>query len=378
MPQTPVPQTPEPPPLERRSTSLRVPAVVALLSTVYLVGAASVLAWRHLLPAKYYADDTVIAHLIAERAWLTGRVFYASFRNTALVYHLLGFTSSTSHLLVGPAVLFLALVPIGPLLVMATRRRGWGRWVVLALWLGPLTIYLGQYSKELLAIWVSAIALYLAGAPPRLATTAFVPAIAYGVFVRRYWLIIGLFWALLWWLLDRRWNALVKLVTLLAAMVVASVGFRFMQGYFLTSLRTTVNASRDHGAAAVTAIHNVLPATSVGADLVNWLTTAAAIVVPVPALIPPELRVVPFVVLTLATVWVMTRRAAAPLPAVAERRRRAALAFVVAATLVMGAFEPDYGSVLKHEVGLLPMIVFVLGLGGARAPAPGPEHGAAP
>lgn len=360
--------------LRNRRVRARTALVATTLLAAGLVGMGLTLAWPYLLPAKYYADSALLKRLIASATGESGHRLFASFGNTAFAYHLLGFSGRTPSRVIGPLVFALAYVPAAAAIATGSRRGPRAGWLVIALWIAALSIYLGQYSKELFAIWASAAALGLSGARRGWGLMAFIPVILYGLFVRRYWLLIAAFWALFRYLHTRRWNLAVKGIVVLGAMVTMSVGYHLVLGHFVTSLRTTLNHVRSDGVTAQTAIHNLLPASSVPADLANWLVAVMSIAVPVPALIPPEIQVIPFVALSALTFWLLLRRVRCPPGRRRNRRRLAAITFVMAAVVVMALFEPDYGSVFKHELGFLPMIGFLLALGGGRAPK-GRAHG---
>lgn len=332
------------------------------------------LVWPHVLPAKYYADSGLLGRLIAAKTWSSGLPLFASFGNTAFAFHLLGFSEQTPRLLVGPLVFLLAYTPAAYSLAAGSRRGPRGKWLVIALWIIALSIYLGQYSKELFAIWASAAALGLSGARRGWGLMAFIPIILYGLFVRRYWLLIAAFWALFRWLHARRWHIAVKGAVLLCAMVATSIGYHLLVGHFVTALRTSLNHARHDSAIAQTAIHNLVPANSVPADIANWLFASVSIVVPIPALVFPEVQVIAFVALSAATLSILLRRRHGTLGRKRDRNRVAAFSFMMAAVMVMALFEPDYGSVFKHELGFLPMLAFLMALGGGRS-RDGKAHG---
>lgn len=134
-------------------------------------------------------------------------------------------------------------------------------------------------------------------------------------------------------------------------------------------MRSRVNDIRVDSPDAFTLIQNALSSSTVLSDLINWLVSWFLILVPLPLLLLLELQyVVAFILVTLSVYamfsgWRSFQNDKSGLSSKEERQVRAAFLFMLAFTLVQGIFEPDYGSVIKHMIDLLPTLAFVVAQG---------------
>lgn len=336
---------------------------------LYLIGALAAMFWTFVLPDKYFYDGNYIRDLLGG----TLSVNFDSFVHTALVYKLLGYSDATPREVVAFTVFSLSFLPVIAAFMAGMQHVGYANLALLAALVGISSIYLGQYSKEPIAIWSVSFALYLLGLRRPFAWTAFLPIVLYGLFFRSYWIIVAFFWLLLFWLSYRSWSISVKMLLLLCAMVLVSVIFYLTLGYHITEVRDRVNEYRQESPDAVSMIRNYLPNSSVLHSLANWLVSWLLILIPLPMLTLFGLQYAGLFALYTYTLYFLLlskkKLDFLKLRLLPSKRRRlqGSFTFMLAFTLVQATFEPDYGSVLKHMMDLLPMIAFVLGFGTWKA-----------
>ncbi|MFP3714096.1 hypothetical protein [Puerhibacterium sp. TATVAM-FAB25] len=302
-----------------------------------------------------------------------------AFQTTGDLYRLLGLADAPLLAgLLGMAGLGLctALALRGPAHPGASALRT----VPLVLAAGTLVLgglYLGQYSKEALLLPVVALALVRGR---RVEPAFLVAVLAYGAFLRTYWLLVLVLYVVLRLALARRagWWALGG--TAVVAYVALAVGFVAWDGLALDHFRTAVNAVRADGVDAATMIRPLLPGDGVAVGVVNCLAVLVSFAVPVPLLAlaaPQHLAAAAFQALLWWSVLAAAHRRIVPArhgspgrdgphdPAAAR-----ALALLLAFVLVQALFEPDYGSALRHLTPLLPLALLVVRTPSSRATGP--------
>ncbi len=322
------------------------------------------------LPEKYYLDGNVIRSLLSEELELN----FDPFIHTAWVYRLLGFSANTSRELVAVLVLLVALIPVIFCFFLGLRHTTYLNLSILGMWFFLSTIYLSQYSKELIAVWAVSLALIaLHHMRPVAWVAAFGVVLGYGIFFRSYWILLAFIWIFLVWLSYRRWHLFLKVIALICVIFAISAAFQFAFGYHITEVRNNVNEFRVGSPDVHTMIGNVFPSENLLQDVANWLLCWFFILFPVPLFALFDIQYVLFGGLTTVTVLVVLRswkalaRVKRVLDSKNERLLRSAILFMFAFTLVQGIFEPDYGSVAKHMVNLLPVLAYVLAFGDTRS-----------
>jgi hypothetical protein len=339
---------------------VRKSAVVATL--VWLAGLALALAGPSLLPERYYYDADTIRTLIADRFAEHSPSFHA----TARIYAWLGMGTvlpEATARIFGFTVAWAAIL----------WSTGWiaSPWrpalaLLVSAWAVPLAIYHGQYSKEVFAIATVAVMLRLCGSTFGIACAAAV-ALAYAALFRNYWAVVVALWLVLLvgWRARLGWTA--RLSLMVAALVPLSLASRHFVGLWLSDGRTITVEGREGELDSATIFFNLLINTSPATDIINTLAGWLTLTFPLYLLALGAAQHVAFALFQLVNTALFIRVARATRafvrnrrPSRFERRTAAAAAWCVAYTVVLGMLEPDFGSFVKHETNMLPMLIFLL------------------
>ncbi len=354
------------------SSHSRVFTALAVLVLLGSLGTLASLVWVRILPEQYFYDGEYIRSLLATD--LNPTQAFDTFVNTAWVFTMLGFRADTPREITSVSLFLLAFIPTAAWFFAGLRRLQYWSLTLLATWVAVGSIYLGQLSKEVIALWFTSLILYVVGFRRPVAWLAFLIPLIYAVAFRPYWIIIAAFWALFWWLSNRRWAFSLKLWVFVGALVTTSSVYYLYRGEHLTEIRERLNEFRIGSDVAQSMIVNYLPNSTVLHDVANWIISWMFILFPLPVLRLFEPLQWIFFLLVVSTVltfyWINlnVQRESSRLSPSQLRRVRTCLTFMMAFTLAQAIFEPDYGSALKHMTDLLPMIAYLLSLGFATRP----------
>ncbi|MDY0050298.1 MAG: hypothetical protein RBR73_06080 [Halothiobacillaceae bacterium] len=347
------------------------------------------------LPGKYFADAVHVAELtLSEANW---REYGASYLYTARFYATLGLGGDA------PAA---AVAALGWLLSWgfmlhalhvgsagALCRVPLWLWAVAAVWSVPLAIYLGQYSKEvpaLLSLW--AVFFLLGSARHGRVVTVLGWALAavliagFALYFRIYWALVAGFAFVLWLVWRLRLGGWAALLGLLALFLLASWASAEWRCHFLSGYRVVEQINRLDDPDSVTLILNPWVNTSVFIDLFNSLVGWLRLMLPIELLAhagPQHLAFALWQWVSLGLfVWAVRGQrllwggagwenghpagADRPRPLHAlhtggeQARAAAVVAWIIGFGLVQGAFEPDFGSFVRHEAVLAPLLLYLV------------------
>ena len=348
---------------------MRVRKTVAALWLIGLAGLLLAIAAPSVLPERYYFDADTVRELLADR-YAEGS---ESFLSTARAYRLMGFTALWPEALAGPLsfALAFAAVALGARLAGATWHPA--VFALLALWTVPIAIFHGTYSKEVFAIVaIGAMARIARGVPGVVLAAAI--AMLYAVGFRTYWAVIVVLWLVLvaGWRAGLGWPARLALVAL--AILPLSLASEAFAGLWLSDGRTVVVEAREGDPDSATLFFNPWANTSPLTDLANAAVGWLRLVLPFHLLALGALQHVAFALFQFVNTAVFARVASVlPRPARGEAPtpedwlRASAAAWCVAYTIVQGMFEPDFGSFVKHEANLVPMLMLLVAMPAVRA-----------
>lgn len=360
--------TARPPRLDVRGASIQ-------LYVLALVGLSVALAsrFRNFLDQKFTLDAIWIQNTltIPDASLDTADPF----RNTALVYRILGLATRPD------AAAMIAIAVFGVAVLAAVR---WEELTRLTLpGLAALTIayllalvYIAQYSKEFVSLVLVALFLLL---PRRaLAELALVGAmIAYAVTIRPYWWIVVVLYVFGRALLPRTRGLFPVLLFVLATYGCLQLVFNNVLGEALSFSRTAVNGLRaDINISVGSLIVDFLP-DQVALQWLNAFLVFLSLVVPWPLILGGS-SVYLVMGVVLAALWGLVgwsilriqrerrgdHRRTSRFAPFAERtpRPERAVALLLALVVVQALFEPDYGSYVKHIVPFLPLFLALLPL----------------
>jgi len=347
---------------------MRVPKSAAAFVLIWLSGLVLAYVAHATLPERYYFDAQVIGTLIDD----PGFEWSDSFRRTALAYRLLGFGALWPDALAAALGYTVAIAAIAWGARLA--RGGWqpATYLLIAAWCIPVAVYHGQFSKEMYAIAAVAAMLWLSTSARGVVVAALI-ALAYAAVFRSYWAVIVALWLVLLagWRAGLGWPLRLALVG--AAILALSAASEAIVGFRLSDGRTLVIEDRDLEPDSATVFFNPLENTSSATDLANAFAGWLTLVLPFYLFTLGAVQHVAFAafqLLNTALFVCVARRTAAPCggaPDAHRWRQSAAASWCVAFTIVQGMFEPDFGSFIKHQTNLVPMLAYLY-LSAWRAP----------
>lgn len=340
---------------------------------VILAGAALIVApaMRFVLPERFLLDD---AHLQLAMEPQTMHLTDSSFQGVAAVYTALGL----EHLAPIAGLANVTLFVLCTVLAVGWERVRAASPLELAAVGACLVIglaYLGQYSKELITLVIGALVLI---GPRRRAwdVVLVLACVAYGVFLRPYWFLVGAFYLCWRFVLPRTRRPLLLLIVVIALYAALQPAFGIVLSGGLQSQREAVNTVRENPESVGSLITSPLPDAAGPLGVLAALLMVVLLIVPLPLLAggSPFHMASGMVILAL---WLavlvpvlggrlVERRSAPPSRSRTIATRAASL--LLALLLAQALFEPDYGSYLKHLAPLLPLALALLPAS-RRAPA---------
>lgn len=335
---------------------------------VVAAGTAFVTFRDQLLPARFSYDSAVIQGL-AQGIWhaRTG----GSFSSIGQVYRSLGLAD---HPLVASVIGFcVSIVVLVAARIAVGRNMTHAAWSTLSLFVLLSAVFLADYSKDVLVLFLVLAALLL-GDHWRYEALMVTCILGYAWMFRHYWVVIAVGYVLLRLLYSRRPTPLLVTVVHVLGVAAASVGIWVVQGNDADHYREVVNQQRLGDADAQTMIGPYVDLAEPLGGLVNNVLTLCALTVPLPLALSGK-SVYLLVAPVLCAVWItffvgVWRGVCAGSDGDHLVKRSSALvgAFLVTQAL----FEPDYGSALRHLTPLLPLIAVVRARAraGRREPRP--------
>jgi hypothetical protein len=331
---------------------------------IYTVGLTLVLIIPFLLPAKYYSDGNHIQQLIIELANASG-----SFQNTAYIYRLFGFEFLFSDWLVGIIIFSFSLTIIAYFIRKYSIKWDSLPLILLLIWTIPIAIFLGQYSKEFIALIVTGSLLYL-GSTKRGLLLGLALVVLYATFFRIYWFLILAFFMVHWVLIRNQVSFFRYIILFLLAAIVIFYAGNYMTDQYFSDARFRINMYREGSPNAVTMLSNLLVNTSPITDIINTFYGWFMLLIPIHLFKTGGIHHIIFaifqfinVILFISAVKAILRYwkiAWFTLNRQIMMRVQVAIAWCLSFTFVEGMFEPDFGSFLKHELVILPMFFMVI------------------
>jgi hypothetical protein len=338
------------------------------LILLYIQGVFIVLISDKIFPEKYFNDSKMIKDFYPLVTNLHFN-FFDSYTNTARFYLIFGFGNFDSRIIEGLftyTVFFICMFLVYRISGIPLTNRVF---LFLCVWNAPTAVFLGQITKEVIALLVITFQLYaLYKNTIKIKIIGAAIILFYALFFRSYWVIIIYFAVLIAVLvighfkvkgykiiIDTIWKPLFFIVGVLFLFFAAG-----LMGQYLTDFRTDVNIYRQNDPDAVTLINNAYINTSVGTDLLNWVLAWLTLIVPVKLLLLAEIQHIFFAVWNLFSVCLfiyiakyLINHKIKDIPVIWS------IAWIVSFSLVQGLFEPDFGSFVRHESVLLPMFFYI-------------------
>jgi hypothetical protein len=315
------------------------------------------------------------------------------FRNTALVYRMLGLADLPDVAAMAAIAVFGVALLAGVRWSELSRLTPVGLAAISVCYLLAL-IYLAQYSKEFVSIVLVALVLLLPrGSIPEVVLVG--AMVGYAITIRPYWGIVVVLYVVGRILLPRVRGLVPVLIFVVATYGCLQVVFNKFLGETLSFSRVAVNGLRaDINISVGSLIVDFLP-DQVGLQWLNAFLVFLSLLFPWPLILGGSPTYVVMAVV-LGFLWglgawsilqIQRERAAVRRGRHAQSARRAlrggalrallsertprperAVALLLALVIVQAIFEPDYGSYVKHMVPALPLFLALLPLTARRSP----------
>jgi len=192
------------------------------------------------------------------------------------------------------------------------------------------------------------------------------PALAYAIWIRKYWLFVFAASFIVHAIMTRfgsRGRGWRRLATLLICsfvlIVLLALLFQFSRGESLDALRLVANQDRLATPDAQTIISPVFSGSSFWSGVLNTFVTQFRLALPLPLAKYGPLYAIAAV--TIASLWTgalvpFVRRPFQEHSRGAQRAFAISIAFLIA----QAAFEPDYGSYVRHLAAMLPITLLAM------------------
>jgi hypothetical protein len=185
----------------------------------------------------------------------------------------------------------------------------------------------------------------------------------YIAYFRTYWGAVLALWCFLVFFhrrYDFSWKTIPYVIVILLALSVFTTNFK---GFYITDLRFDVNVNREGSSDAATMILPGVIATNTIMDVVN--ITKGYVMIAFPVYLFKTLNPLHafFAIYGTMLTLAMLRAGKLLCKAVVSREARIykyLFLFWFSYTIIQGAFEPDYGSFMKHQSVLFPIVSVIL------------------
>lgn len=308
------------------------------------------------LPNTYLADATTIHSVIAHTNLLAPD---SSFQHTADYYSILG---------IGPYPLAVAIFNYAlyatSLWFVFRRLRiiSWGTLFIIGFSVVLGVVYLAQYSKDAIVLWITIAAVTLPR--NRRGEVALVGLmLLYAYFFRHYWAMVTGAYLLYRRTLARGRRPRSIVVSTIAVLAILAFGFHFVLRVPIEHYRTTVNSVRLDGGVSV---NSLIHTPSFGESLLGQLTTAAVsmtyLLLPLPLALHGGVQYKGFAA-GIGLLWILellsTRRLMSCTPNRPARPplTQRGIALALSLVSIQSLFEPDYGSYLRHLSPMVPLMI---------------------
>ncbi len=348
-------------PLKKEKDYIQLLETVIYFFLFYIIGVLEVFIFQKILPPKYYYDANTIKKFVA----LTTQIIpFNSYNNIAFFYKVSGFNQNSNLLNAGFYTFTIGYIFT---LIAINLSKIYINKIFLFtifMWITLLSLYLGQFSKEVSVVVLSTILLFFAKNKEKsFLFVALVLISLYAYYFRIYWFII--LYLIFIFYISEKLKGVAKYLFILGALFIPFIISNYILQFPLTGARTSVNFGRINSLDAQTIILNPLPNNIWLLDFLNSLIIFISFIIPITILMKLKFK---YIISTLF-IWInfyillksiqLFKTYKFLIPKQTLRRLKFSIYFIIAFTMTQSIFEPDYGSFLKHQVGISPIYVFL-------------------
>ncbi|MCP8967853.1 hypothetical protein [Ectobacillus ponti] len=316
-----------------------------------------------ILPPKYFYDANTIRDQFALAQQFPFSFSTDSFINTAKFYQLLGFDKLGIRVLEGYGSYVLVYVCLIVILVKAKAHLSMKAITIVVVWNVLFGIYLGQLSKDVIAFITITLLLLIILLERKASVVAYIGLfILYALLFRTYWFIYLYFILLNYIIIFNSYNTKIfsrkfsKLFFYAAAIIVLFFAADFV-GVHLTDSRSEVNMYRLDSSDAVTILINPFDNSSFLTDALNWIIVWFLCFFPIMLFKNMNLLVLCFVGWNLYNTHLIAKIIKSGF--VSSRPLKLIVSMIISFSATQALFEPDLGSLLRHELAVIPLFIFL-------------------
>lgn len=213
--------------------------------------------------------------------------------------------------------------------------------------------YSAQFSKELVIFIMLDVVLLIS--PLKFFNKTFaIFVILYGTYFRTYWLLIYVCSIVFFYIFNSsKLNKLFKSLLYFGTVIGMEVVYNLLTGNFLSDARYTVNSFRIEDLYTNTIINNPLINNSIVTDFLNFLYGLINVFIPIDGIHSVN-EIIYYV-----WIWVIAILCFKYIKN-SEGHKDYKLYFVLAMITIQAFFEPDVGSMLRHQIILIPILLLML------------------
>ncbi len=276
-----------------------------------------------------------------------------NFINTAKFFLFFHFDPNTSVLI---ETFFSWCIFAALLLILALKYKinflELKNFILLAMFALLFGAYAAQFSKELVVFFFLSI-IFMFSPAKLLNKNLALFVLGYGIFFRSYWILIFLISVLFTYVVNSsHLNKFMKLLLYLATVLSMEISYNLMTGNFLSDARYSINSVRDVSLAN-TMINNPLFNTSIFTDFFNFLYGLVNVFVPIDGINSSNEILYYVWICTILFLCIKYLRSN-------EDRVDYKFLFILSVFTIQSFFEPDAGSMLRHQIVLAPMLLLLI------------------
>ena len=329
-----------------------------------------------IFPDKYFYDASIVQGRMQENVQFG---FFDSYANTTLLFQALNVLFPMNSQLWGGIVVWAMALPFFIWMGLKYLKPTWEHYMLFGVYSVLLPIFAWNTHKEALQFFFFLLVAVVAMCCKERSATADVLLVAllliWCLVFRSYYLVTAAgtaFFLILTWLPWNKWSSAYRkrlilgaicagiVLVLLVALVKPDILVRFFDG------RMSVNRTRGNDPDANTIILDVIenPARTIPLYIVNYVLAAFRMMFPI-ELIAKGVQYVPFIVLQLCWTGLLCHAVWSASHGKWKENwpEKRLLAVTVAWYLVAFLFEPDFGSFIRHQAAIFPVIFPVLAKG---------------
>lgn len=221
-------------------------------------------------------------------------------------------------------------------------------------------IYFAYISKDLIIFLFMTLGTYLV-AKYRSILPLSIVIIVYATLFRSYWFLVLITFLLLYYAVQKNKSVVSVAIFSLLAIVIIVFAYNIINGSQMSVARTAVNDQRLNGQQANTMINNLLPNSSVFTDTINCLYVFLSLFLPIDGLGSFNEIIYYFwiwgVTVSMLLKWKKIKRNH-------ERQQylylSSSFCLLLALVVIQSMFEPDIGSVFRHQLAIVPILILLL------------------